>query len=158
MLNNCGRLIFAKNLGNLPFLVWLYSWKVTWLSYTWKGCKLMFKLKSLQSRWIAKLLVTLTICAGLTVRLSPHQHERKFSCAHVCRQRHLQTSTPTPQKSFPKFWNVWKYPHLSTHSIVHSVVDGVIYEFWNFAYDLWLMTYEGLVEMFKGDFEYTWAE
>ena len=35
--------------------------------------------------------------------LSPHRHERKFFDIRVCKG-HLQTSPPTPQKSYPKFW------------------------------------------------------
>ena len=157
MLNNCGRLLFAKNLGNLPFLVWLYSWKVTWLSYTWKGWKINFHIEIVAIQMDSKITGHAHYLRRLDRSPVPPSAWTEIFL-RTCLQRHLQTSTPTHQKSFPKFWNVWKYPHLSTHSIVHSVVDGVIYEFWNFAYDLWLMTYEGLVEMFKGDFEYTWAE
>jgi hypothetical protein len=40
---------------------------------------------------------SLTVCARLTVRSSPHQHERKFSGTHVCKVtfKHL----PQPLRS-----------------------------------------------------------
>jgi hypothetical protein len=47
---------------------------------------------------------SLTVCARLTVRSSPRQHERKF-CRRTCLQSHLQTSPPSPQKSYQKFRN-----------------------------------------------------
>ena len=68
---------------------------------------------------------SLTVYARLTVCSSPHQHKRKFSGTHVV-QSHLQTSPPTPQKSYPKFRNPrTTFENTPLFTPKYSIVRGV---------------------------------
>ena len=58
---------------------------------------------------------SLTICARLTVRSSPHQQERKFSGARVCRVtfKHLPQPLRSHTQSFGTLGQLLKIPPLS---------------------------------------------
>jgi hypothetical protein len=58
---------------------------------------------------------SLTVCARLTVRSSPHQLERKFSGAHVCRVtfKHLPQPLQSHILSFGTFGQFFKIPPFS---------------------------------------------
>ena len=50
---------------------------------------------------------SLSVCACLTGSLV-NPSTRAEICRRTCQQIHLQTSLPTPQKSYPKLQNPWK--------------------------------------------------
>ena len=58
---------------------------------------------------------SLTVCARLTVRSSPHRHERKFSGAHVCRVtfKHLPQPLRSHIRSFGTIGQLFKIPPFS---------------------------------------------
>ena len=58
---------------------------------------------------------SLTVCARLTVRSSPHRHERKFSTSCVCRvtSKHLPQPLRSHIRSFGTLGQLFKIPPFS---------------------------------------------
>jgi hypothetical protein len=70
---------------------------------------------------------SLTVCARLTVRSSPHRHERKFSGAHVCRVtfKHLHQPLRSHIWSFGTLGQLFKIPPFSARKSHSTGVRGV---------------------------------
>ena len=98
---------------------------------------------------------SLTVCARLTICLSLHRHERKYSGAHVCRVtfKHLPQAHRNHIRSFGALGQLFKIPPLSAQKC-HSAGGRGVPEFfvcvrspsktsepynnplWDFSYDV----------------------
>jgi hypothetical protein len=78
---------------------------------------------------------SITVCARLTVRSSPHRHEQKFFTAHVCRItcKHLPQPLWSHILSFGPLGQIFKIPPFSAQKSHSAGGRGVpeFFEGWN---------------------------